>query len=67
MQIMPEKSEDTVVLRVEVAPSFRARLKAAAARAEKTMGEFLETIAEDPLREFEVQVLESTKPEKVKK
>ncbi len=62
MESMADSAKDDVVsLRVDVSRDFRTRLRAAAARAEKTMGEFLEMIAEDSLREFEVKTLDGGK------
>lgn len=54
---MANKADDTVSLRVDVSRDFRARLRAAAARADKNMGDFLEMIAAEPLREFELKLL----------
>lgn len=58
---MPEKTVDTVALRVEVTPDFKARLKGYSARMGMSMGELLELLADEPLRRREVEALEKTK------
>jgi hypothetical protein len=58
---MPEKSLDTVALRVEVTAEFKARLKGYSARMGVSMGEVLERIADEPLKELETELLEKTK------
>ncbi len=50
-----------VSLRVDVTRAFRTRLRTEASRAEKNMGEFLEMIADKPLRQIELKALEKAK------
>jgi hypothetical protein len=65
---MPEKTVDTVVLRVEVTPEFKARLKGYSARMGISMGELLELLTDEPLRQRELETLERTRAAgKVKK
>lgn len=61
LTVMPEKTPDTVALRVEVSSEFKARLKGYSARMGVSMGEVLEKIANDPLRDLEQEILEQSK------
>lgn len=58
---MPEKPIDTVPLRVEVTPEFKARLKGYSGRMGISMGELLELLTDEPLRQRELEVLEKTR------
>jgi hypothetical protein len=56
-----------VPLRITVSEDFRDRLKGYAARTGKTVGEVLETLASEPLRSLELQLIkqkETVKPDK---
>jgi stringent starvation protein B len=64
--VMPEKSLDTVPLRVEVTAEFKARLKGYSARMGVPMGEVLEKLADEPLKELETEVLEKSRSKKTK-
>lgn len=58
---MPEESKDTVPLRVEVSTEFKARLKGYSARMGISMGEVLERIADEPLKNLEEEILKQSK------
>ena len=58
---MPEKTVDTVPLRIEVTPEFKARLRGYSARIGIPMGQLLEALADEPLRQRELEALEKTK------
>jgi hypothetical protein len=59
---MADKADNEMVsLRVDVTRAFRTRLRTEASRAEKNMGEFLEMIADKPLRQIELKALEKAK------
>lgn len=57
----PEKPEKTVPLRVEVSETFKSRLKAQSGRMGVTMGELLETLADEALQQLELKALEQLK------
>jgi len=58
---MPEQSPDTTRLSVEVTSEFKNRLKSHSARIGVSMGEVLEAIADEPLRQLELETLEKAK------
>lgn len=66
MLIMSEQSPDTVRLSVEVTSEFKNRLKSHSARIGVSMGEVLESIADEPLRQLEIEVLEKASKKKPK-
>ena len=59
--VMPEKTEKTVPLRVEVSETFKSRLKAQSGRMNVTMGELLESLADEALQQLELKALEQLK------
>ena len=61
LSTMSEESLDTVPLRVVVTTEFRNRLKSHSARIGVSMGEVLEAIADEPLRQLELETLEKAK------
>ena len=58
MFVMAEKAKDAVVLRVEVPERLRTRLRTQAVRTGVTMGELIERLIDEPLREIEREALE---------
>ena len=60
---MPKRPDD-VFLRVDVSPDFKARLKGYSARMGLTMGELLESLADEPLKQLEEELLAKTNTKK---
>lgn len=58
---MDKDAEKIVQLRVDISDSLRTRLKTQAVRKGVTMGELLEQIADEPLRQLELEALEKAK------
>lgn len=58
---MPKEAAKTVMLRVEIPENLRTRLKTQAVRRGVTMGELLEQITDEPLRQLELEALEEAK------
>lgn len=58
---MPKAAKTVVMLRVEIPENLRTRLKTQAVRRGVTMGELLEQITDEPLRQLELEALEEAK------
>lgn len=58
---MAKDAAKTVMLRVEIPENLRTRLKTQAVRKGITMGELLQEIADEPLRQLELEALENAK------
>lgn len=55
---MPEETSKTVPLRLLVSDEFKSRLKAQAGRMGWTMGEVVESIANEPLKQLELESIQ---------